>query len=111
MHDWNTYWHGHSLWGDWLMVFLMLVFIVAVIVAIVFIVRALTRRGPTTVPAAQAPVDIAGTQAPGATTAAAYPSHAGPETPLAILQRRYAAGEIGRDEFLEKLQDLSQEGR
>jgi putative membrane protein len=30
----------------------------------------------------------------------------GPETPLDILQRRYARGEIGKEEFEEKRKDL-----
>jgi putative membrane protein len=30
----------------------------------------------------------------------------GPETPLEVLQRRYARGEIGKEEFEEKRKDL-----
>jgi putative membrane protein len=33
--------------------------------------------------------------------------HPGPETPLAIAQRRYASGEIGRDEYERIREDLS----
>lgn len=82
MWDWNDSWGHGAFWGGWLMFFLMVLFIVAVIVVIVFLVRALG-GGMATQPAAGAP-----------------------EPPRDILKRRYAAGEIERQEYLQKLSDL-----
>jgi putative membrane protein len=89
-------WNGNGHWdpgagsGEWLMLLFMLVFVVAIIVAIIFIVRYLGRTpGGTSYPAA----------APPASTNL-------PESPKDILKRRYAAGEIDRDEYLQKLGDL-----
>ncbi len=59
------------------------------IVAIVFLVRYLGRTDGTS-PAAAIPPAAAG----------------GPESPKDILKRRYAAGEIDRDEYLRMLGDL-----
>jgi putative membrane protein len=83
--------NGHGYWGSggsWLMIALIVVVVVAVIVAIVFLVRSLSQTGgtsPTAVPPS--------------------PS-GGPESPQDILKRRYAAGEIDRDEYLRMLGDL-----
>ena len=81
---WNSDggWGHGAFWGGWLMFFLMVLFIVAVIVAIVYLVRA---AGDGTV------------QPPSAGTS---------EPPRDILKRRYAAGEIEREEYLQKLSDL-----
>lgn len=81
---WDGGYWGHSAWEGWLMFALMLVFVAAVIVAVVFLVRYLTQ------------------QHPGASGATAI----GPESPKDILKRRYAAGEIDREEYLQKLSDL-----
>jgi putative membrane protein len=90
MRDWNGPWDHGTAWEGWLMLMVMVVFVVAVIVAIVFVVRYLARTpGGTSYPAA----------APPASTNL-------PESPKDILKRRYAAGEIDRDEYLQKLGDL-----
>ena len=72
------------------MLVLIIVFVVAVIVAIVFLVRYLSRTPG------------------GSSSAMAAPpaSTSGPESPKDILKRRYAAGEIDREEYLQKLGDL-----
>jgi putative membrane protein len=84
-------WNGNGHWGsgDWAMLALIVIAAIAVIVAIVFLVRYLSRTGGTS------------------SAAAAPPAAArGPESPKDILKRRYAAGEIDRDEYLQKLGDL-----
>ena len=68
----------------------MMVFVVAVIVAIVFLVRYLGQSS-------------GGTSAPGAVPP---PWTSATESPRDILKRRYAAGEIDRDEYLQRLSDL-----
>ena len=86
-------WDGNGHWGaggEWVMLMFMIVFVVAVIVAIVFLVRYLS-------------------QSSGGVSAAAEASPTpvnAPESPKDILKRRYAAGEIDRDEYLQKLGDL-----
>ena len=79
---WNDSWGHGAFWGGWLMFFLMVLFVVVLIVAIVFLIRALG----------------------GAS--AARPVAGVPESPRDILKRRYAAGEIEREEYLQKLADL-----
>lgn len=59
----------------------MLLFSAILIVGIVFLVRHLTARGPT---------------------------RAGEDAPLDILKRRYARGEISREEFERMRKDLSE---
>jgi putative membrane protein len=83
-------WNGSGHWGsgDWATLALIVIAVIAVIVAIVFLVRYLGRTGGTssaTVPPASA---------------------SGRESPEDILKRRYAAGEIDREEYLQKLGDL-----
>ena len=84
-------WNGNGHWGsgDWATLALIVIAAVAVIVAIVFLVRYLGRSG-------------------GASPAAAVPPAATsrPESPQDILKRRYAAGEIDREEYLRMLGDL-----
>jgi Predicted membrane protein (DUF2078). len=72
------------------MLMFMIVFVVAVIVAIVFLVRYLGQASGGNWSAGAAP--------PAWTSAT--------ESPRDILKRRYAAGEIDRDEYLQKLGDL-----
>ena len=87
---WDGY-GGHGAGSEgWVMLLFMIVFVVALIVAIVFLVRylgqssggayAVSGVAPTSVNAAESPKDI--------------------------LKRRYAAGEIEREEYLQKLGDL-----
>lgn len=71
---------------------LVIVLCVAIIVAIVFAVRALIIRSR------RDRAVTAGT--------AAVPAIATPSNLLAILEERYAKGEIGRDEFLQRKSDL-----
>jgi putative membrane protein len=86
-------WDGNGHWGSgggWVTLMFMIVFVVAIIVAIVFLVRYLSRTpGGSSSPMAAPPA-----------------SPSGPESPKDILKRRYAAGEIDRDEYLQKLGDL-----
>ncbi len=90
MWDGNGHWGPGAGSGEWVMLMFMIVFVVAVIVAIVFLVRYLGRTpGGTSYPAAALPA-----------------STNLPESPKDILKRRYAAGEIDRDEYLQKLGDL-----
>lgn len=90
MWDGNGYWGHGAGWEGWLMLLFMIVFVVALIVAIVFIVRYL------------------GHSSGGASAATGVaPTAAGaPESPKDLLKRRYAAGEIEREEYLQKLGDL-----
>jgi len=90
MWDSNGYWGHGAGWGEWVMLLFMIVFVVAVIVAVVFLVRYLGQSsGGSSVAAGAAPT----------------PMNA-PESPKDLLKRRYAAGEIEREEYLQKLGDL-----
>jgi putative membrane protein len=94
MWGWNGGgWNGGGAWGI-ASGLLMLVFLVAVIVGVILIVRALfthQSRGSAWPPSAPPPVTR------------------GPETPSALqtLEQRYARGEIDRTEFLERKHDLT----
>jgi putative membrane protein len=73
--------------GGWIIALLVLVVVVAVIIAIVYLVRGMGSGGTGT---------------------ASAPSPASPrESPQDVLKRRYAAGEIDRAEYEQKLRDLS----
>jgi putative membrane protein len=84
-------WDGNGHWGsgDWATLALIVIVVIAVIVAIVFLVRYLGRTGGTSSTAAVPPA-----------------SSSGPESPKEILKRRYAAGEIDREEYTRMLGDL-----
>jgi putative membrane protein len=84
---WNN--NGHWGSGDWATLILVIIAAIAVIVAVVFLVRYLSRTGGTS-----------------STTAVTPTSPGGPESPKDILKRRYAAGEIDREEYLQRLGDL-----
>lgn len=83
MMDW-----GGGMWsgGNWIMLLFSIAFLAAVIVGIVFVVRALSASG-------------------------AGGDHQVPprerEAPEDLVRRRYAAGEIDREEYEQKLRDLS----
>jgi putative membrane protein len=82
---------GHGAgWEGWVVLLFMIVFVVAVIVAIVFLVRYLGQSSGS---------------AASAAGASPTPLNA-PESPKDVLKRRYAAGEIEREEYLQKLGDL-----
>lgn len=75
-------WDYGGGWGWW-MFLMMIIVVVAVVVGVVFLVRGVTTQGQTprsTVPEGPSPKDI--------------------------LKRRYAAGEIDREEFQQRLRDL-----
>jgi len=84
-------WNGNGHWGsgDWATLALIVIAVIAVIVAIIFLVRYLSRTGGTSSATAVPPAAASGT-----------------ESPEDILKRRYAAGEIDRDEYLRMLGDL-----
>ncbi len=91
---------GMMGWGGmgWAGGFIMIVFWIAVVIGIVYLIRYLTRR-----PAADHPA--------GAWTPPAGWDRQGPSQPessaLRILEERYARGEIDRNEFLERKADLT----
>ena len=74
---------GYGGWGGWVMLILTLIFVVAVIVGVIFLARGLGAGG-------QSPASGLGSG----------------ESPRDILKRRYAAGEIEREEYQQKLKDL-----
>jgi uncharacterized membrane protein len=83
---------------------LMIILWIAVIAAIVIGIRALvlhSRRDRAETTAAVAPAVL---YAPAAASPAASPSL------LAILEERYARGDIGREEFLQRKEDLGLAG-
>ena len=97
---WNGHhpmmWHGEeaSSWagsgGDWLMFFGMILIPVLLVLLVVFLMRQWTPQTGTPTGAAQAPPSP-------------QPQL---ETPREILKRRYAAGEIDREDYLRRLGDL-----
>jgi putative membrane protein len=83
MMDWGGGgWDG----GFWMMFLFSMIFLVAVIIGIVFLVRALS---------------VGGTGGGGERS-----SQPQRETPEELVRRRYAAGEIDREEYEQKLRDL-----
>ena len=94
----HAFGYGHGAWPGILMAVGMAIFWIAVIVLIVWLVREFAGRRATQATAVQ-PTPVA---------AATY--HQAPpmvESPVQILERRYAAGEIDRDEFLRRREDLT----
>ncbi len=90
---------GHWAGWGWLGMVVMILFWVAVIVGIVYLVRALARR----------PGAGEGQQAQSGGPGAQTPAQAaqGKSEPLRILEERYARGEIDREEFLRRKADLT----
>jgi putative membrane protein len=71
-------------WAFFLMSLVMIVLVAAIVVAVVFAVRGMSMGGPSD-------------RSPSSPTG---------EHPKDILKRRCAAGEIDREEFLQRLHDL-----
>ena len=90
MWDRNDYWyHGASV-GGWLMFGGMILVIVAVVLLVVYLVR-----------------QTAHPEGAGAGTGQAVPAlPPAAEMPREILKRRYASGEIDREDYLQRLGDL-----
>lgn len=82
-HGWDTGWGA----GGWFMIILGVVFVIALVVGIVYLIRALSDGSNATTTSQQPPAQR--------------------ESPKEILQRRYAAGEIDREEYQRRLTDLS----
>ena len=84
MWDNGERWRMHDQGAGWLMVLLMLIVVIAVVVAVVAIVRGTTSLSPATHPA---------------------PGTRGPH-PRAILQERFARGEIDEQDFRTRMRAL-----
>lgn len=98
------WWDGWAGWG-WIGTIVMIVFWVAVIVGIVYLIRAVAKR-PAAGQGQPGPGGGPGAQPPAR---AGQPGHGTPEKPepLRILEERYARGEIDREEFLQRKADLT----
>ena len=99
--------HGFDGWGvgGIIMAVLMVAFWIAVIVAVVFLIRALTRRNEPAGAVLPGSLPAGSTAAPMASAAPA----ANPEA-IRILEERYARGEIEREDFLRRREDLQPTG-
>jgi uncharacterized membrane protein len=93
MWDYNDSWVHGSTYGGWF----MFIGFIAVIVAVVFLVVYLARQ-------TSHPMGAGVQGAQGYSQGQIAPP--GQESPREILKRRYASGEIEREEYLQKLTDL-----
>ncbi len=82
-------WYGWGGAGGWLMLLSMALFAAVVVIGFVYLVRALAAGPAATQRQDRCPQ---------------------PEDSREILRRRYAAGEIDREEFLRRRQDLDDTG-
>lgn len=98
MWDGNDYWYHGAFAGGWLMFLGMILVTVAIVLLVVFLVRQATH------PAGSG----AGTLLPAPPATPPAPSATPParETPREILKRRYASGEIDREDYLQRLSDV-----
>ena len=97
---WN--WWGGGWWGGWVQSIVQIVFWIVVVLLIVWAVRhwgagGAGQAGPPQ-PPAPPPSPLQTPPPPSQWTAA--------EDAVSVVKRRYAAGEIDRDEYLQKLSDL-----
>ena len=104
----HAFGYGHGAWPGILMAVGMAIFWIAVIVLIVWLVREFAgRRAAHGAAGHYAPMaGPAQQQVPPAGAPYGQPPMAS-ESPVQILERRYAAGEIDRDEFLRRREDLT----
>jgi uncharacterized membrane protein len=100
MWDYNDSWMHGSTFGGWFMFLGMITIVVAVVFLIVFLVR------QTTQPASGGASGGYGAYGPAQTATVPATQGPMPESPRDILKRRYASGEIEREEYLQKLADL-----
>jgi uncharacterized membrane protein len=98
MWDGNGPWGHGGAWGagGWLMGIGMIVILAAFVLLVVYLVRSMTNQQTQTHPPAY--------------YAAPSPQQTAQQQPVEgakdIVQRRYASGEIEREEYLQKLKDL-----
>ena len=81
-------WLGGAYGGDWLMFFGMILVPVLLVILVVWLMRAWTPQAAAT----------------GSHSAAAASPQG--ESPREIVKRRYAAGEIDREDYFQRLKDL-----
>lgn len=88
MRGWEHNPHG---WGaeQWIGPFLMVAVLVVILVGIVLVVRSMNSR-----------------HSPAQTNAATLPGAVVNQAAIQILEERYARGDIQRDEFIQRRQDL-----
>jgi uncharacterized membrane protein len=97
MWDYNDSWmHGFDF-GGWFMFLGLIAIIVAVVFVVVYLARLTT---------SQAGAAGQGTQGGVTDTVTPSAQSPAPETPRDIVKQRYASGEIEREEYLQKLADL-----
>jgi len=111
VHGWEHWHDSGSDWMWWLMLIGIILLWIGVIALVVWLVRTWTSGHTVTGGAAAVPAQtVVAAPPPGgseATTLVSGPAGmTAAETPLQILARRYAEGEIDRDEYLQRKADL-----